>query len=719
MQGFRPPILAAAWLVCWSVQAVAAPGQCVQPLPEDAPALGGATDGIQLDADAAELIRDGLSTLRGDVRLSDGRRAFQAERLRFDTSRRLVEIDSRSQFREEGLYVSSDGMRFDIDKGTGTFEQSQIVLSEARARAGAERMVLSEAGTATLSGVRYTTCAPDSRAWSLQAAEIELDRASGLGTATHARLRVFDVPVLYLPWLQFPLDNARRTGWLYPSIGTSSRNGMDISWPLYVNLAPNYDLQIDPRWLTRRGLQMGSTFRYLGEHRTASLEYEYLGNDQRTDEDRAYGRLRHRGLINDRLSLDIDYAEVSDSAYFDDLGSELNESALTFLPRELRMVYNAPAEYTAIMRISSFQTLDPSLARQERPYRRLPQLRFIATTPGRVLFTRAGLDARYVNFDADSLVEGQRYHLNPYLRTFVDRNGWFAGTRVEWRYTGYDLRNAEPGQPDHITRSLPSISAETGLRFDRRTEGGNRQTLEPQLFYLHTPFRNQDRIPVFDSGETDFDIIQLFANNRFSGIDRIADANQLAAAVTSRLLDADSGDVRWSATIGQLVRFERSRVTLDGIGAAPSGVTDVITAFDYRLSRRITAEIATLWSPENTQFNRTLSRLRFDDSGRRASIAYRYRRDQLEQADLQARWPVVGGLALTGRWRTSLRFEQSLETLAGVSYDSCCWSAQLMYRRHIATNDGEFDSGVLLQFQLKGLGGFGSSNGGRNAYSGF
>lgn len=719
MLRLRAPTLAALCLVCWSAQSAATPGQCRQPLPDNAPELGVDGNGIQLDADSAELLREGLSTLRGNVRVSDGQRAFQADRLRFDASRKLLDIDSSSQFREEGLYVSSERMRFDIQQGSGTFEHTQIILSETRARAGAERMTLSEQGTATLSGVRYTTCAPDSRAWALHASEIELDRASGLGTATHARLHVFDVPVLYIPWLQFPLDDARRTGWLYPSIGTSSRNGMDLSWPLYVNLAPNYDLQIDPRWLTRRGLQMGSTFRYLGRHRKASVEYEYLGSDKRTDDDRAFGRLRHRGLINDRLSLDIDYAEVSDAAYFDDLGSDLNESALTFLPRELRMVYNAPAEYTAIMRVSSFQTLDPSLERRERPYRRLPQLRFIAATPGRWLYTRAGLDARYVNFDADNLVEGQRYHLNPYLRSFIDRNGWFAGTRVEWRYTGYDLRDTEGDQPDHLTRSLPSVSAEAGLRFDRRTEGGSRQTLEPHLFYLYTPFRNQDNIPVFDSGETDFDIIQLFANNRFSGIDRIADANQLAAAVTSRLLEADSGDVRWSATVGQLVRFERSRVTLDGVAEARSGVTDVITGFDYRLSRRFRAELSTLWSPEDAQFNRTLSRIRFDDAGRQASIAYRYRRDQLEQADLQARWPIGGGFSVTGRWRTSLRFEQSLETLAGLAYESCCWTAQLTYRRHIATTEGEFDSGLLLQFQLKGLGGFGNSTGESDRYSGF
>ncbi|MCK5768768.1 LPS assembly protein LptD [Algiphilus sp.] len=709
MLGVRRAALAALCLACCTTRALAAGGQCTQPLPPDAPALDDTGNGIQLDADRADLVRDGLSTLSGGVSVSDGQRAFSAEELRFDSSRSLVDIDTRSQYRERSLYVASERMRFDIGAGSGRFEDSRIILQEIRARAGAEVMTLSESGTAELTGVRYTTCGPDSEAWALHASEIALDRASGLGTARNARLHVLGVPVLYVPWLQFPLDDQRRTGLLYPRIGTSSRNGFDLTWPVYVNLAPNYDLRIDPRWLSRRGLQMGSTFRYLGESQEGSLRYEYLANDQRVDDDRAFGELSHRALLNDRLSVATDYAEVSDTAYFDDLGSDFDRSALTFLPRQLRMAYTAPSAYTASLRVSSYQVLDPSLLTTERPYRRLPQLRVEAVTPGSLFYTRAGLSSEYVAFDGDNVVEGQRFHLNPYIRSNIDRNGWFASARADWQYTGYDLSEQAAGQPSDPSRSLPSFSAEGGLRFERLTDGGNLQTLEPRALYLYTPFRAQDDIPIFDSGEPDFGIVQLFSRNRYTGLDRIADANHVAGALTSRLLDSDTGAVRWSATVGQLLRFDRSRVALDGAGTAGSGVTDFIASFDYNLSRRVTASVSSLWSPDDERFNRTLTRIAYRDGQRQASVGYRYRRDQLEQTDIAAGWPLGGGFSAIGRWRRSLRAHQTLEALAGVAYESCCWIGRLTYRRYIASTDGEYESGVMLQFELRGLGGLGGS----------
>lgn len=719
MSVVRRTTCAAALLVSFPITGWTQFGSCPQPLPTDAPALGSAVEGVELNADNVDLARAGFSELSGNVVINDGARVFAADAMRFDASRRLLDIGTQSQYRSDDLYVRSDGMRFDARSGRGEFDKPELILPNNSIRAGGSHLTLDEVGTAELSGAYYTTCAPDSEAWSMRAAEIRLDRDAGLGTARHARLHVLGVPVLYLPWVQFPLDDQRRTGVLYPTITSSSRNGVEILWPVYINLAPNYDLQIDPRLISQRGLQLGSRFRYLGEHQTGSVRYEYLGNDSRTGEDRAYGEFIHRGLINDRLSLSVDYSETSDTAYFNDLGSNLDRSALTFLPRQLQLTYNAPSAYTATLLISSFQTLDPTLLQDEKPYRRLPQLGLSTMTPGAIFATRAGMQAEYVNFDGDNVVDGQRMHLNPYLRSYIDRNAWFAGARLDLRHTRYELRNAAGMQSATPTRTVPSVSAEAGLRFERRTAGGNLQTLEPRGFYLYTPFREQSDIPLFDSGEPDFDIVQLFSTNRFSGIDRIADANHIAGAVTTRLLDTETGSVRWSATFGQLLRFDRSRVALDGTttgnttstsepdGSADSGATDFIAAYDYRLSRRVRASVSTLWSPENDRFARTITRLRYRDGNRRAYVAYRYRRDQLEQADVAVAWPLRGNLSAVGRWRNSLRDSQTLETSAGIAYENCCWMVNLSYRRYIATIDGDYDAGVQLQFQLKGLGGIG------------
>lgn len=700
-------------LLCWTDAAWAAPaGRCTQPLPPDLPELGDRADGLQLSADDAELVRRGESRLSGAVLLSDGQRAFATERLRFHVSRQLVEIDAPSVFRTEDMVVRSSGARFDLVEERGRFEDPEIVLQPIQARAGARALDLDAAGVIALSGARYTTCAPEDRAWELRAGDISLDERSGVGTARHARLHVYGLPLLYVPWFQFPLDDSRRTGFLYPRIGSSSRSGFDLTWPVYINLAPNYDLQVEPRWLSRRGLQLGGEFRYLWQNHRGSLQYAYLANDSREDTDRAFGEFKHRGKLSDRISVRMDYAEVSDTAYFDDFGDDFDRSALTFLPRQLELVYNHPVAYSVSLRASDFQVLDPTLAAAERPFRRLPQVLLDAVTPGSLLFTRAGLNAEYVHFDADNVTTGQRFHVNPYLRAYNDQSSWFAGARLDLQHTSYALSNEPPGTDRSPSRTVPTISAEAGMRFERLTRGGNLQTLEPRGLYLYTPFRDQSDIPVFDSGEPDFDIVQLFATNRFTGTDRIADANHLAGALTSRLLDSRTGDVRWSATIGQLLRVSESRVELrPDEGSADSGATEFIAGFDYRLSQRVSASISTLWSPQDNEFNRVLTRMRYHSGGRLLSAGYRYRRDQLEQTDVAAAWPLGGGLSLIGRWRYSLLDRQSLESLAGVAYESCCWTGRLSFRRFVATSDGDFDTGIFLQFELRGLGGLGGSGG--------
>ncbi|MFA5939819.1 MAG: LPS assembly protein LptD [Sinimarinibacterium sp.] len=698
---FRARLLAAALLtVPFPGVAEAACTQLSEPLPD----LGEAADPrLILDADHVDLTPEGLSQLKGSVRLRYGEKEFSAEQLNFDEQTQTVEVQAESTFRNRDLLIRSKSARFDLDGETGLFEGNDFVLPARSARGSSDSVRLKPDGTARLDGVRFTTCAPDSDAWYLEAGSIKLDHEEGLGTARNARLRFFGVPILYAPWFQFPIDDRRRSGLLFPTVGESDKTGFDFRIPLYLNLAPNYDATLTPRYMSERGWQLDSSGRYLLPRAEGDLRYEYLDNDQVTGQRRSYATFQHRGAINQRLGVDIRYAEVSDPSYFEDLGGTIDLSSITHLERSARFIYAVPAKYTVRMLLQDYQTIASSLTAVEDPYQRLPQIRFDAITRNDVWDTRLAADAEYVNFVRSGSVQGQRVDLHPYLRMEKDRVSWFANSQLDFRYTGYTLTDTVADQSSQLDRALPAFSAEYGLRFERIAASGAPQTLEPQLFYLYVPYEDQDALPVFDSGEPDFDFTQLFARNRFSGEDRISDANQFAVALTGRQLDADSGALRARASFGQLFRFEAPRVRLPDEAAPDEGATDFIGSFDYYLLEHWSLRMDTQWSPENADFTRTSTGLRYSDDRRTAEVAYRYRQDRLEQTDVIVSTPLFAGFSVLGRWRYSIQDQHSLDTLASVQYETCCWALRTSYRRYIADTQGQFNSGIYLQLELKGL----------------
>lgn len=657
-----------------------------------------------ISADQGVLEKDGLSSLAGAVKLQQAGKQFSAQALDYDDKQRQVHVRMESLFRNRELIVKSREADFDLNSETGIFSGTEFTLPQRAARGDAGKITLSKTGTAEFDEVRYTTCSPGSRAWFLEAREITLNHKEGLGSARNARLRFHGVPILYMPYFQFPIDNRRRTGLLFPTVGQSTKTGFDFRWPLYVNLAPNYDATLTPRYMSRRGLQLGSQTRYLLEQSEGRARYDFLSNDQVTGEQRSYFDFQHRGLINKRLSLDAHFANASDRGYLEDLGGEFDTAAITHLDRSARLTYQAPAAYSIQALAQDYQTVSSNVLPQDEPYRRLPQILVKARTKNSIQDTRLGLTGEYANFVRTGSVQGQRVNFQPYLLMEKERNTWFFSSEANLDYTYYQLSGSVSGKPNRPARTLPQYSAEGGVRFERLTAGGDLQTLEPRLFYLYTPFREQSALPVFDSGEPDFDFTQLFARNRFSGEDRVSDANQLAVAATSRLLDPASGREKLSASVGQLFRFTAPRVQLPGALNVPErGATDFIASLDYRLSQTWSSGFTSQWSPDQKRFNRSSLALHYHDYGRRLDLAYRYRQNILEQADITASAPVGGSWRLAGRFRYSLRDNTSLDNMLGVEYSTCCWSIRSSYRRYIANTRGELNSGLYLQLELKGL----------------
>jgi LPS-assembly protein len=725
-----PPALRPLLIVClllapvpaWTVELV-----CPQVGPSDALSMPAPTDDrLVLTAEQAEITQEGLSTLAGTVRLVQGGSRIEAEALTFDRQSNTVRLSAESLFRNRDLIVRSREAEFDLANETGTFRGTEFTLIDRSARGGAEVVRLSKSGLVDIEDVYYTTCAPGSRAWFLQASDIELDRNEGLGRAKHARLRFGYVPILYAPWFQFPIDDRRRTGLLFPTIGESDNTGLDMRIPFYVNLAPNYDAQVTPRYMSERGVQIGTEGRYLFRNNTGRLAYEHLDEDEQEDIRRSYFKLEHQGLINRRLGFDARYGEVSDTGYFEDLGGRLEAAAITHLERSAQLTYAAPAAYTILARVADYQTvsetalLDPTA----QPYQRLPEVRLDALTRKAKLGTRLGITGQYVNFVSDDPTvqqEGQRLDLDPYLRFISDQSAWYVASRLDLRYTRYLVSDATSGQDREPTRTVPIFSVEGGLRFERLTAGGELQTLEPRVYYLYVPYRDQGGLPIFDTGEPDFDFVQLFATNRFSGEDRISDANHVGLALTSRLLEPQNGVQRLSGSVGQIFRFETPRVGVsEGLSNPDKGGTDFIAELDYRIPFGLSFTAGGQWSPVRNELVRGSAALRYRQDRRRADLVYRYREQlpvfagttstvtDLEQFDLSAGTPVFGAVSAIGRWRYSRAEERSLEALGGLEYETCCWAMRGAWRRYQfgydeAAGAPEYTTGVYLQLELKGL----------------
>lgn len=671
-------------------------------------------DKIHLTADNADLIHDGLSTLTGSVRMRRADQEITASKIDYDDAEQRVIIDEESTFRSSRAVIDSQRSQFDINDETGLFSDNSFTLLTRDARGHADELQINGDKTADLQRASYTTCAPGNDSWYLEAGKLHLDYDEGVGTARNARLRFLGVPMFYSPWLQFPIDERRRSGLLYPVLANTNKTGFDVREPLYLNLAPNYDATFTPRYMSKRGTQLDLGGRYLLSQSEGTLGYQYLDEDRIINERRSFTYFNDRSLLLPHLSMDIRYADVSDPRYFEDLGSggsgdHIDLSSNSFLNRSARFIYQAPAAYSVQLLVQDYQKIASNLTDVEDPYRRLPQVLFNTQTRNSFLYSRVGLSGEYSNFRRDDSVEGQRVDIDPYLKIERDTLSWFSKAQLDYRYTNYQLTGTQAGAPDAPDRALPMFSAEYGLRFERMLDDGTPQFLEPRLFYLYVPYRNQNDLPVFDSGDPDFDFTQLFARNRFSGIDRISDADELTLALTGRQLDPETGAVKASGAIGQLYRFEAPKVSLPGENPPDSGATDFIGEFEYNVTQTWGARFVAQWSPENAEFSRTGVAIRYrDDRHHYFEAAHRYRRGLLEEADLTAVTPVYRAISLASRWRYTLRDKQSLDSYVGLRYDTCCYAIDVAYRHYIADSQGTMNNGIYFQLELKGLGQIGS-----------
>ncbi|MCL4135481.1 UNVERIFIED_CONTAM: hypothetical protein GTU68_054521 [Idotea baltica] len=589
--------------------------------------------------------------------------------------------------------------------------------------------------TTSLKNASYTTCAKGDDFWNLQATSVSLDHGKGVGVAKDVMVKIKDVPVFYTPYISFPLNDQRKSGFLVASFGGSSETGFDLQTPYYWNMAPGRDATFTPRYMSDRGLQLNGEYRYLYDKGEGEIQAGFLASDDLENDDRKHFSLRHTSDLKSRWSTDIDFNYISDDDYLEDFGSNLSLASTTHLNRRLNVDYGDD-NWRFTGRLQGYQTI----LDVEKPYQRLPQLLLEGTFPEQALGLSYGWRTEYTDFAHSDLVEGQRFDLEPSVSLPLQNAYSFLTPKVALKHTQYRLDDNGNGiADDSPSRTLPIVSVDSGLFFERNlafSNSGYVHTIEPRAFYLYIPERNQDDIPNFDSSLRTLNFGQLFTDDRFSGSDRIGDANQLSLALTSRIIDAKTGQEKFRASLGQIQYFRDQNVTLpNGIKGSESQ-SDYVAEVAAEFAKNWTARGEVQWDSSWGASNFSAVQLRYrGDNGRILNISHRYRRagqittvEAIEQVDISGRLPISDHWSVVGRYYRSIRDGELLEGLVGVEYESCCWSTRLVVRDFINDVNNDFNNNlnnnvnnnainnatdqdrnlaILLQVELKGLGNFG------------
>jgi len=715
----------------WDGCADAPPGFAMAPLvlPDD-PDTPMVIDADQATFDSRARVHD----LEGNVEVDHGGQQLRADAMRYLEQQDRAEARGRVRYQQDGLIVGGSQGYMRLASDQGELDDVEYVFAETLMQGRSRHLELESRQVVVLSDASYSTCEPGDELWNMRASRIRLNRESGRGEAWHARMVMFGAPVFYTPYVNFPIDDRRKTGLLPPTLSQSDRTGTDISVPFYWNIAPNYDATIIPRYMSKRGLMLDNEFRYLQRrfNSEGQLRVAYLPDDDEFGDDRWSVAFNHRMRLARNLGFRGEFNRVSDDEYFRDLGTSLYRSSSNNLPSEGTFTYST-TDVRARLRTQVFQNLNPDLNVANRPYERVPQVDYLFTPPRTEvsgLPVRGEFYGEAVRFDTPGRRirdTGNRFDIAPRISMPFESAAGYIRPALTLRATSYDLDRGSLNEDEDATvnRVLPLASIDSGLYFDRHFEGFGQnltQTLEPRLFYAFVPYTNQDDIPLFDTGRPEPSLFQLFSENRFIGGDRVGDTNQVSLGLTSRFRNRFTGREYFRVGVGQAYYFSDRRVTAF-VGDEPDtrNRSDIITETQAFLPAGFQARTEFQWDPDTSKTSLAGARLSWMPQEASASHGLRpvittgyrsrYRDDQrrLEIGDVAAVFPISQRWSGLGGWRYDALEGQTIEAFGGLEYRDCCWSIRLVSRYFREEPQEEPDRQILLQFEFRGLGNIGDN----------
>lgn len=587
------------------------------------------------------------------------------------------------------------------------------LLASSESRGDAKAVLFEGQDTKRLIDARYTTCPAGVDDWYIKAKELVLNEYSESAVATNAYIEFKGVPFLYTPWISFSYNNQRESGLLAPTIGSTSRSGLEVSTPFYWNIAPNMDATLATRVLSKRGVQMQGEFRYLEDSFSGIDNVEYLPNDNQTESTRYYANLKHQQTFGNGWSAGYSLEKVSDNQYFADLSTHIVTTSRINLPQQFNVDY-ADDNWNFNALAQKFQTLDDL----SFPYERLPQLTLNGGKDyGPVdanLYTQ--LVAFDTNVNAPVKPTGTRFTLYPSISLPMTQSYGYITPKFGVHHTSYSLDNIASNLQTQ-ERTLPIFSVDSGLFFDRNFKVADRdysETIEPRMYYVYIPESKQSNIPIFDTSEADLNFSTLFSENQFTGNDRINNANQLSLALTTRLIESSTGTQRLSLSVGQRYYFADQVVTLPGVDFRKNNSSDIIAGLSANLKSSWNLDAFWQYNTDNARSVRTSVTSRYNpEPGKALNLGYSYRRDVtgtagIDQFDVSAQWPLGKGWYGVGRVNYSLRENQNIETLAGIEYDAGCWQTRSVIQR-VSTATANANYAIFFQLELGGLASIGAN----------
>ena len=710
-------------------------GKFVDPLKGQIPTAPGSTD-VEVSADSSNAV-EGKLQLTGNVAVIQGNRSIGADSVVFDRNQQLTEASGNVSYREPGVALQGDQLTFDSERQHATVTGAHFALHEPQLSGAAQQLERDAAGVITIEDGAVTFCAPEDPQWYIKTGTLKIEPNEGMATATHATLRWSGVPVFYVPWMTFPVGDQRKTGLLFPSIGSDTRGGLDVTTPIYFNLAPNYDATYSPRYIGERGLLHQANGRWLSQYAGAwDVSGQYIDDDDKYSEDFPEGDserwaigVKHRGNYGESWRTTIKYNKVSDPDYVRDLDNSTLSSQRQTALKQLGQIDYLGEDWKVSLQAQQFQSLADDITNN---YKKLPQL----TARWRGDANLAGLQPiallQYSNFDTDAnRVRGERIYGEAGVTYPLNWTWGFLRTTAKYRSVAYDLENLRSLPEDKPDASSGVFSVDGGLIFERATTFGGQsasQTLEPRVFYLYSEYDEQRGQPDFDSAELTFSYTQLFRDTRFSGHDRLDDANQISVGVTTRFFADSDGRERLNASIGQIFYFRDREVRLKARSPVlDESLSATAVEFNWFPNETWSIRSSMLYDTEDNEFDALSAQVGYRPiTGQIFNVGYTLRepppsqskRPVTEQANFSAYYPIGDNWGAFAAVEYSLEGNEFVEDMVGVEYDNCCWKMRLLYMRYLDTAgsfapdfsdpDLERENAVQFQFVLKGMGGFGS-----------
>lgn len=716
------------------------------------PLLAGADDGLTLkpqsrllplpdtpeevplfiDADRIQGTQDREVEAFGNAQMRKRGQAFSADWMRHNTQQDVLDAKGNVRLEQGRELIEGSVLHYEMGTDRGYMETPRYMLMtlpatgpagstplpESDGRGTAERLLFQGPGQYRIQSANYTTCEPGNNAWFIRAKQLDLDRGRDVGVARDASIIFFDQTIFWSPYLSFSLHEERKSGVLTPSYRSSNTTGFEFTVPYYFNLAPDMDATLYPRYMTKRGLQLGGEFRYLAPRWHGEARAEILSGDQQISRDRWGFFSKHQQQFSNGWGGTLNLNRVSDGKYFTDLSTQVAVTSQVHLSNDVTLgrggTWGDSGTYGVSVYTQRFQTLqsDP-LAPLTPPYNRQPQISLVAQ---RQTTNRGDFDflGNYTAFDHVSLVNGQRIVAYPSYSLPLQNAFAHFTPKIGTHITHYVIGSNNPARLQDTTRSLPVFSAESGVVFEREiAPRGQRilQTLEPKAYYVYIPYKDQNALPNFESGLQDINFATIFSENQFSGQDRINDANQLTLGVTSRFISADSGIERFRGALAQRYYFQSQRVTVPGVAprASDSNSSDLLAAVSGNLAKNWTADAGWQYNSDLKETQKFNVSARYQPQhGKVLNLSYRETANTLRQTDVSAQWPIATGWTALGRWNYSLRDNRVLEGLAGVEYNDRCWSLRIAAHR-FATTTRDASTSIFIQLELSGVSRIGSN----------